>query len=210
MSTQVGALHLLKGAVRSVASACPRRTWSLGNTSGPSRKGAGGETVTLEQVQAHGQDHLRKQDAGVRSLTFSADQSTALGCLMVTPMTAAHGSAEREAATAQIEELSKRKLRRVSEDRHKLRMSALYVDAISTSEWNRPSNKVSQQEAYDFIRDAVNDYATPHHQQYSDLQLIAQDNPEWLRVLQEWPDRPKLPSSEWPPFPELPQTDAAP
>lgn len=124
-------------------------------------------------------------------------------------MTAEHGSAEREAATAQFQEIGKRKLRRLPEDRHKLRMSALYVDAVSISEWNRPSKKISQREAHDFIRDAANDYAQPYHQQYSDLSFIEQRNPEWLRVLQEWPDRPELPSPEWPPFPEALQAEQA-
>jgi AbiV family abortive infection protein len=226
MTTQVSALYLLKGAVYALEQCglllrdanVLYRSGSYANAVvlaalaheelghweillGLRAKVLDGESVTLEQIQAHGQDHSRKQEAGLVSLTLSAEQSTTVGRLMVTRMTAEHGSPEREAATRQIEEISRRKLRRLPEDRHKLRMAALYVDAVSTNEWSRPSTKASQQSAYEFIRDAVNDYATPYHQRYSDLQFIAQDNPQWLRFLQEWPDRPKLSSPEWPPFP---------
>ena len=114
---------------------------------------------------------------------------------------------KRNDANAQIEEVREHKLGRLAEDRHKLRMSALYVDAVSIHEWNRPSRKVSQRQACDFIQEAVNDYATPYNQRYSDMTFLDQDNPEWLRVLQEWPDRPTLPPPEWPPFPEPPQAE---
>jgi AbiV family abortive infection protein len=159
-----------------------------------------GEAVTLEQVQAQ-EKHEPKQKAGVRSLSFSADRDTTLARLFAIRMTAERGSPEREAAVAQIKNISRRKLGRLPEDRHKLRMSALYVDAVSVDEWNRPSTKVSEQQAFELIRGAVNDYAMPYHQQYSDLQFIEQDDPAWFRALQEWPDRPKLPVPEWPPFP---------
>jgi AbiV family abortive infection protein len=159
-----------------------------------------GEAVTLERVRAQ-EKHELKQKAGVRSLSFSADRDTALAWLFAVRMTAEHGSPERAAAVAQIEEISSRKLGCLPDDRHKLRMSALYVDAVSVNEWNRPSTKVSEQQAFELIRGAVNDYAKPYHQQYSDLQFIEQDDPAWFRTLQEWPDRPSLPAPEWPPFP---------
>jgi AbiV family abortive infection protein len=227
MSTEVSALYLLKGAICALEQ-CEfllrdantlYRSGSYSNAVVLAalayeelghwkmllelrKKVLGGEIVTLEQVKAYGQDHLRKQDAGVGPLTFSADDSSELGRLMVAHRTSEHGSAEKTNAAVQLEKAGERKLGRLAGDRHKLRMAALYVDALSVHEWNRPSRKVSQQQARDFIREAVNDYATPYNQQYSNLEFLERDNPEWLRVLREWSDRPKLPSPESPSFPE--------
>jgi AbiV family abortive infection protein len=100
-----------------------------------------GRVLTAVQVQGYGNDHLPKLEAGVGPLTFSADQSTGLGRLLVTHRTAEHGSAEKNDAATKLEEAGEWKLGRIAEDRHKLRMSALYVDAVSIQEWNRPSEK---------------------------------------------------------------------
>ncbi len=161
-----------------------------------------GERLTIIDVQMYGKDHVRKQEAGMKGLMFSADQSSSLGRLIVARMSAAPGSAEWKAADDQLTKLSKLKQKRLPDDRHKQRMSTLYVDAVSVHQWNRPSRNVARLEAYEFVRAAVNDYATPYDQQYSNLEFIERSNPQWLQVLQEWPDRPELPAPEWPSYPE--------
>ena len=131
-----------------------------------------GEIITLERLKDYGEDHVQKQQTGVASLTFADDQSSGVGRLLVRYMAAERGSTEWKNAATQLEEAGKHKLGRLAEDRHKLRMAALYVDAVSIHEWNRPSRKVSRGQARDFIRDAVNDYSTPYDQRYSNYSLL--------------------------------------
>ena len=95
-----------------------------------------------------------------------------------------------EDATTQLEEAGKHKLGRLAEDRHKLRMAALYVDAVSIHEWNRPSRKVSRGQARDFIRDAVNDYSTPYDQRYSNYSLLNKPILNYSRRCRRGTDRP--------------------
>jgi hypothetical protein len=50
------------------------------------------------------------------------------------------GSTEREAAEEQLRLLDKRRLKRQPTDRHKKRMSALYVDLADDDTWSKPSD----------------------------------------------------------------------
>jgi hypothetical protein len=51
-------------------------------------------------------------------------------------MTATPASEEWKAARTQIEKLDRQKNKRVPDERHEQRMSALYVDAVSFGRWN--------------------------------------------------------------------------
>jgi AbiV family abortive infection protein len=115
----------------------------------------GGEHLTIEEIQKHYEGHVRKQGAGMTSITMTADRGSGLGKLLQTR----HGSKEWKAAREQLEKLNQQKRRRVPDDRHKRRMSALYVDAVSLDRWNRPAKEISQTFASDFLQDAVNDYS---------------------------------------------------
>jgi AbiV family abortive infection protein len=161
----------------------------------------GGEYLTIEEVNARCIDHVRKQAAGMKSLTMRAHRNSGLGKVLNTRTTAEPGSVEGKAARDQIEELDRQKQRRVPDDRHKQRMAALYVDAISIDHWNRPSKAISQTGAYEFICDAVNDYSLQYSQRYTELKFIEATHPELFHALQDWQDRPELPPPEWPPFP---------
>jgi hypothetical protein len=68
------------------------------------------------------------------------------------------------------EELDCRKKKRVPDDRHKQRMSALHVDAVSNVRWNRPAKEISQADARDVLQDAVNDYSA-QRSRYAEMQI---------------------------------------
>jgi AbiV family abortive infection protein len=168
------------------------------------RKILGGEHFTIKQIQDACADHVRKQGAGMKSITMRADRATGLGKVLTTRMTAPHGSAEQKAAREQIDRLDKLKKRREPDERHKLRMSALYVDATSDGRWSRPTEETSAMHAHDFISDAANDYSVQQDRWYTNSALVKDDGPELHDALQKWSDRPRLPAPEWPPWPAAP------
>jgi hypothetical protein len=100
----------------------------------------------------------------------------------------------------QLEELSRRKAKRIPGDRHEQRKSALYVDAISPDRWNRPINEISQLTAHDDLQDAANDYAG-QHARYTNSTDYKPDDPEFYTALEEWAGRPTLAPPERPLLP---------
>jgi AbiV family abortive infection protein len=101
------------------------------------RKVLGGERLTVEEVQSRCDDHMPKQKAGMLSTTMKADRDSGLGKLLQKRMTAAPGSAAWKEADEEIQELDRKMKKRVPVERHSQRMSALYVDIVSTDQWNR-------------------------------------------------------------------------
>ena len=95
------------------------------------RKILAGERLTIEEVQNHCEGHVRKQEAGMTSITMRADRDSGLGKLLQTRTSTTPGTEEWKAANEQVEKLDRQRKRRVPDDRHKQRMSALYVDAVS-------------------------------------------------------------------------------
>jgi AbiV family abortive infection protein len=166
------------------------------------RKVVAGEHFKMEQIQDACADHVRKQGAGMKSITTRADRTTGLGKVLTTRMTAPNGSAEQKAAREQIDRLDQLKKRREPDERHKLRMSALYVDPTSDGQWSRPTEEISAMRAHDFISDAANDYSIQQDRWYTNLALVKDDDPELHDALQKWSDRPRLPAPEWPPWPK--------
>jgi hypothetical protein len=82
-----------------------------------------------------------------------------------------------------------RRLRnRTPDDRHKQRMSALYVDPVSAQKWKRPVTEISRQEAYEVLVDARNDYAN-HRERYLCPELWKDDDPELFGALTGWTGR---------------------
>jgi AbiV family abortive infection protein len=147
----------------------------------------GGEHLTIEEIQKHCEGHVRKQGAGMTSITMRADTGSGLGKLLQTR----HGSKEWQAAREQLEKLNQQKRRRVPDDRHKQRMSAHYVDAASPDRWNRPTKEISQTFASDFLQDAVNDYSI-QFERYTKPEIIKHLDPELDTALAQWTDRPEL------------------
>jgi AbiV family abortive infection protein len=160
-----------------------------------------GESLTVEDVKTAYDDHVRKQEAGMLSLTTRADNASGVGKLLQTRMKAPLGSKERQEAEKQVGKIDQLKFKRTPNDRHRLRMKALYVDILSEEEWNRPAQEVSPTEAYEFLVDALNDYGLDRSQKYLELETLKADDPELHDALVQWSDRPQPPHVEFPSFP---------
>jgi len=99
------------------------------------------------------------------------------------------GSDGWNALTAEIEKLDEQMKQNVPGDRHKQRLTALYVDPISSDQWSRPRKEISRTFASDFLRDANNDYWLLS-ERYTKLETL---DPELISSPRQWDDRPKLP-----------------
>jgi AbiV family abortive infection protein len=136
-----------------------------------------GESLTVDDVKAAYDDHVRKQEAGMMSLTLRGDSKSGVGKVLQTRMNAPFGSTERQEADKTIDKIDQLKSKRTPDDRHRLRMRALYVDILSEDQWNRPAQEISQTTAYEFLVDAINDYGLQRSQRYTDLTLLKEIDP---------------------------------
>jgi AbiV family abortive infection protein len=161
------------------------------------RKVVEGERLTIEDIQEHCGDHVRRQRAGMMSTTMRADRNGGLGKLLQARTNSIPGSDAWKAADEEIKRLDRQKAKRTPGDRHEQRMSALYVDAVSPDQWNRPINEISAAEAFDYLQDAANDYSI-QRERYTNLEIGKPDDPEFYSALETWTERPILPSPEWP------------
>jgi AbiV family abortive infection protein len=162
-----------------------------------------GESLTVENVQTACDDHVRKQEAGMLSLTPRADNDSGIGKLLQSRFKAPPGSTERKEADKQVDKIDQLKSKRTPDDRHRLRMKALYVDILSEDLWNQPARAVSSTAAYDFLVDACNDYRVQRSQWYADLPLVESSDPDLHRMLVQWSKRPELPQLEAPSYPTV-------
>lgn len=144
----------------------------------------GGDHLTTQEIQACCRHHERKQQAGMLSFVMRVTD-TALGGLLGTYLSVKQGSEEWEAAREQLEQTT------IPLERHKQRMSALYVDALLNG-WNRPISAISQITAHAYLRDAADDYSA-HYYNYT----LGGADPE----LEKWIGRPILPVPERPELP---------
>jgi AbiV family abortive infection protein len=160
-----------------------------------------GESFTIEDVKTACDDHVRKQEAGMTSLTLRANNDSGIGKLLQSRMKAPLGSKERQEADKQVDKIDQLKSKRTPDDRHRLRMKALYVDILYEEQWNRPGQEISQTVAYEFLADAMNDYQLQRSQRYVDLPLVKADDPELHDALVQWSDRPELPHVGAPSYP---------
>jgi AbiV family abortive infection protein len=166
-----------------------------------SRKQAlAGKTSTIKEIQDHCDDHVAKQQAGMLSIVMTADRDSGLGKVLRVRSEAYPQSPEWKEADDQLAKLDRKKKGRVPRERHEKRMSSLYVEPVSQSEWNRPAN-TSPSSARVFLQDAVNDYAGRYGNGYStsSLPILKDIDPELYDALEQWSDRPELPCPEWPP-----------
>ena len=152
----------------------------------------GGKRLTITDIQDACGDHESKQRAGALSTTMKADNDTGLGKLIRKGMTSS--SEEWRQAKAQLEELDRKKKKRVPGERHKQRMSALYVDPIPGG-WNRPTREITQASAYDYLQEAANDYRGSYDR-YTNPENHKPDDPDFYSALEQWTGRPTLPRPE--------------
>jgi AbiV family abortive infection protein len=172
------------------------------------KRALAGDSLTAEDVKTAYDDHVRKQEAGMTSLTLRADNDSSIGKLLQTRIKASIGSKERQETDKQIDKIDQVKSKRTPDDRHRLRMKALYVDILSEKHWNRPAQEISQTAAYEFLADAINDYRLQRSQRYMELQILNAVDSELHDALVHWSDRPELPHVEAPSYPAAEQQRA--
>jgi AbiV family abortive infection protein len=152
-------------------------------------RASAGESFTVEQLQQACDDHVAKQKAAMLSITMTADRDSGLGkILSVSPSS----TEEWKKARADLKRIDEIKMKRTPGDRHEKRMAALYVEPLSETEWNQPS-KTSANNAWEFLRDARNDYSL-----HIDKTNLQEGHPDLYNALEQWPDRP-----EWERAPEV-------
>jgi AbiV family abortive infection protein len=162
----------------------------------------GGSTVTLDEIRNACDNHVEKQRAGMLSLTLMTDRATVLGKLLTARMTNTPQSQEWKDADAALKHIDHQKAKRTPDDRHSKRITALYVEPKSSTEWNRPAD-ISPEMARRFLQDAVNDYGLRSHQGYvTPDQILKHIDPELYDALEQLTDRPQLPAPEHPSWPK--------
>jgi AbiV family abortive infection protein len=156
-----------------------------------------GSEVTLDQVRKACRQHEDKLSAGMAGIvvTDSDEGVEAFKELMK----AEFGSPEFEAADQKVRQLTDRRQKELPGERFDTRMTALYVDAASTMEWRRPTEKITKEFAMRFLRDAANDYSRAGFDRYGqDWLTVEANDPELAEALKEWTDRPTVLPPEWP------------
>jgi AbiV family abortive infection protein len=155
-----------------------------------------GDHLTIKEIQDRCRDHVTKQEAGMLSFVMRV-MDTPLGGLLGTYLSVRHGSEEWNTAREQLEQARQM----VPVERHRQRMSALYVDAVAPDRWRRPTKEISQITAYAYLQDAANDYSG-QYDRYTNPRNFKPDDPELYTALENWPARPiLLPSPERPSLP---------
>jgi hypothetical protein len=139
---------------------------------------------------------IRDLEDAISFARMKADTGTGgLGRLLQTYMRAT-GSALWTAAKEQLEKLHRQKAKRAPSERHKQRMNALYVDPIPGG-WNRPTMKISQAVASDYLQEALNDYRG-QYDRYTNPEIYKPDDPDFYSALAQWTGRPTLAQPENP------------
>jgi AbiV family abortive infection protein len=153
-----------------------------------------GSPVTVKQIEAKCVEHVKKQLAGMLSLTYRADRNAGLGKILVALTTNPHSRAWKD-AKAQLEKMDAKMKRQTPNRRHMQRMTALYVEPKSPSEWNRPAD-LAAEEACRVLQDAMNDYLNRYQQGYvgAGASILQDTCPRLYRALEQMPDRPNLPA----------------
>jgi AbiV family abortive infection protein len=99
---------------------------------------AGKKTFTVEEINEACDNHVSKQQAGMLSTSLTGDNTSGVGKLIQTSITAPPQSEEWKEARVALEEADKAKTKRTPDVRHRQRMKSLYVEPVSNTSWNRP------------------------------------------------------------------------
>jgi AbiV family abortive infection protein len=156
-----------------------------------------GKPLSRKGVRARCDRHGAKHRAGWLVVT-SRDHAepAAIANTIQTMSNAVQGSSEWQAAKDEYERLVAQIKQSVPADRHSNRMSALYVDPISPTEWNRPAKKITRESAHAFLMDVGNEYWLQQNHGYGDLSIVATKDAELAEALENWADRPTMPARE--------------
>jgi AbiV family abortive infection protein len=169
------------------------------------REVLGGKFYSAQQVNDACEDHVRKQKAGMKSITMRAEGGSGLDKLLRARMSVKPGTKQWKEIDEQLTKLDRQHQKRTPEERHKQRLAALYIDAISENEWNRPTTKLSAEEARKTLTDVANDYSL-QYDRYTNLEILqpgpgelddtAKNHQELRDALKAWTGRPALPLPE--------------
>jgi AbiV family abortive infection protein len=156
---------------------------------------AAGENFSATDVQKACDEHLVKQREAVMAITLN-DPGEPFDRLIRDTLTLTLGTEEYRQADARLQEALRAKGRRLPQERHEMRMSALYVDFDDDGvSWKRPSH-FSRAKAYDVICGAVNDYAGQYDP--GRIAIIEEGFPPMAAVRTAISHELNLPSPRWP------------
>jgi AbiV family abortive infection protein len=158
----------------------------------------GTETFTADQTRDECDDHVARQRAGMSSSMMRADRDSGLGKVLRASVENPPQSPQFQKARATLKKIDLTKQKRTPSDRHEKRMLALYVEPLSETQWNRPDD-TSAMAAYEFLADAVNDYSGRYHN--IACAILQQNDPDLYGAIEQWVDRPELPTPEHPRYP---------
>jgi AbiV family abortive infection protein len=155
-----------------------------------------GTTVRGEDIRKLTDDHVVKQTKAQVSLVQTVGEigteagETGFAKLLRTVVTSGHSESEREEARQILDDVSERQRDRIPEDRHKIRMRALYVDLNeSGTGWNRPNQMIGDVRTQ--LEHAVSDYV--NRLQRLQVEVLPAVEPKLAAALEQWPERPALP-----------------
>ena len=166
------------------------------------RRARAGEVFTADDIRNTCGDHVAKQKEGMLSVNIMADRDSVLGTVLRATMENHPQSPAAQEARATLKKIDQTKIKNTPNKRHEKRISALYVEPVSETRWNRPVDAVSAMVAHDFLVDAVNDYRSRYHQGYITSAILKEDDPDLYGAIEKWADRPELPAPECPKWPE--------
>lgn len=156
-----------------------------------------GVCPTVEEVQDACAEHVEKQRKAVLSWSFTAEAGSRLDIAIRTQMKHKPQDSEYQQAEQVLQTAIKAGLKRAPEDRHNVRLRALYVDLDDSGlSWKRP-DLISPEVAKKLLNDAVNDYAIQRDKMDPD-QLRALGDVKLADALEAWQHRPVLPEPVWP------------
>jgi AbiV family abortive infection protein len=158
-----------------------------------------GAYPTVAEVQAACAEHVEKQRKATLSFSFTAEAGSRLDTAIRAQLAHKPQDAEYQQAEQVLQTAIRAGLKRAPEERHNVRMRALYVDLDDSGlSWKRPV-QISSEEAKKLLNDAVNDYAIQRDKMDPD-QLRGSGDVKLADALEVWQQRPILPEPVWPEY----------
>jgi AbiV family abortive infection protein len=152
-----------------------------------------GKQFSAAEVNKQCNSHEAKQRAGQRIVALRGDPNTAR--LLEAFETHGIDSQEAREAWARVWESSMSRREHVPMERHRARLSAIYVDLKPSGDWHRPF-EIGKDEATYALQDAANDYALTRVPLISAIEY--RRDPRLASAAEAWPDRPAIPLPSWP------------
>jgi len=161
------------------------------------RQAANGKQVSVAELRAACDDHVKKQREGQLSVVYRAEGGGGLAKLLRSRLDARPGTPEWKKADEELKRLDEKLFNRTPSDRHSTRMRAMYVDINDgATDWNRPA-AFPEGEATNCLIDAVNDYAV-QVDKLSQVEMLEERDASLAAALDAWLDKPQLPTPQWP------------